>query len=79
MNKIKEILEKYISLNNSIFKELICHLSIFHYGNETFIQTNKNQLISPKVSYDFEIEPISVNQLLSFKKNYPDFIYDVYH
>lgn len=76
---IKKTLGKYLILNNNIFKELICNLSIFQIGDDNLKSINKSTLISPKISTEFEIEPFPIEALIAIKRKYPDFILEVYH
>jgi len=74
-----EILNKYLSDINIIFKELISHLTIFEIGNDNINSLNDNVNVSPIISAELKLEPISVTELKRSKKKYPDFIMDVYH
>lgn len=75
---IKKILNKYLGINNKLFKELICNLSIFQIGDDNLKSINKSTLIFPKISTEFEIEPFPIATLIAFKRDYPDFILEIY-
>ena len=77
--RMTEILNKYLVNINLNFKELISHLTIFKIGDDNILHLNEDAKISPKISSKLELEPISVKELKESKKNYPDFIMDVYH